>query len=97
MAVYTISFVIIRKRDDGNSEVMPYMQVVSTNGPDSFDVAIEHIKTNFSETKYAAKGFEIQGDPVLFEIHEGLYADWENSMSPAPATEHPKPQLTVVK
>jgi len=97
MAVYSLAFVMMRKIESGATEVKPYMQVVATNAPDSIEFSVDFVKTHFLDTQHAADGWEIKGDPVLFEVHEGLYVEWQESMSPAPVFEKPKPKLTLVK
>jgi len=97
MSVYEISFVIARERPDGNTDVKPFMQVVTMVDPSTVLGAVEFIRSSFQNTVHAKEGWHLQGDPVLFEFHQGLMAEWEQYITPAPQPETPRDHLTVVK
>ncbi len=97
MSVYAISFVIARERPDGNTEVKPFLQVVTIVDPSTVIDAVEFIRSSFQETVHAKDGWHLQGDPVLFEFHQGLMKAWEPYIAPAPVLETPRDHLKVVK
>jgi hypothetical protein len=97
MSVFSIAFVIARERHDGNTEVKPFMQVVTMMEPSTVTGAVEHLRSSFQETVHAKDGWHLQGDPVLFEYHQGLQQDWQPYMKPAPVPETSRDHLKVVK
>lgn len=97
MSVYAICLVIARERTDGNTDVKPFMQVVTMVDPSTVLDAVEFVRLNFIKTVPAAEGWHLQGDPVLFEFHQGLVKEWEIYIAPAPQTVTPRDHLKVVK
>jgi len=97
MSIHAIAFVIARERPDGNTDVKPFMQVVTMVNPSTVMDAVEFVRSSFQETVHAGEGWHLQGDPVLFEFHQGLIKDWAPYINPAPQPEASRDHLKVVK
>jgi len=98
MAIYVFSFLITRKKHKKGKEVKPYMQAVATSEEDSYEEAAEYIRDMFPDTKRGKTGWELSGDPVLFEVHTDLFNQWLEYMDEKPAPPPKKPShLQVVK
>lgn len=91
MAVWAMSFVMKRIDENGDTEVKPYLKVLLTTTPDDVRRVVEHERdVLFPQTEAAAEGWELLGDPAMFDFHRGHYETWQHYLSPAPAPAPPE-------
>ena len=97
MAVYAVTYLITKETSDGNSNVKPYMNVVTLAGPAKSLDAIAYIEAQFQDSDHMKDGWQLIGEPVILDLHAGLWEEFAPYLNPSPQQKSPRDHLRLVE